>query len=300
MNTTGSVIPFTPMLERSFLRANRSALLESPSAPEEFPRSGSPTNFADDSFIAFGTFAVYPSRRILLDNGRPTPLGGRALDLLLALLERPGELVAKQELMSRVWPGLVVEEGNLKANVALLRRALRDGQHGARYICTVSGRGYCFVGTVSRGGESPNNGRERLRGRPAPPQIPTAAVPDSGFAKMLAAQVSTQRFTTVVGAGDLMRGMLLAAATMADYKHGVHYIDLAAVDDPRQLPAVIAKTIVGVRAFADPLAAAASFLRDKHALLILDNCRSLVAEVSAFADAVLEAGPSVHILATSR
>ena len=68
---------------------------------------------------------------------------------MIVLVERAGEVVTKEELFARVWPGLVVEEGNLKTQVALLRKALRDGQAGARYLMTVPGRGYRFVAPVS-------------------------------------------------------------------------------------------------------------------------------------------------------
>jgi DNA-binding winged helix-turn-helix (wHTH) protein len=66
------------------------------------------------------------------------------------LLERPSELVSKQELMARVWPNTFVEPENVKAYISALRRALRDGRDGNRFIINISGRGYCFVAPVSR------------------------------------------------------------------------------------------------------------------------------------------------------
>ncbi len=81
---------------------------------------------------------------------RPVRLGSRALEILIALVERPGELVSKNELMARVWPSTFVEEGNLKVQVAGLRRALGDSRGSNRYLATVPGRGYRFVAPVSR------------------------------------------------------------------------------------------------------------------------------------------------------
>ena len=78
----------------------------------------------------------------------PVRLGSRALEILAALVERPGELVNKDELIRRVWPNTVVDESNLKVNIAALRRALGEGQPGRRYIATDSGRGYRFVAPV--------------------------------------------------------------------------------------------------------------------------------------------------------
>jgi DNA-binding winged helix-turn-helix (wHTH) protein len=75
-------------------------------------------------------------------------LGSRALEILAVLLERPGELVSKQELMARVWPNVFVEPANLTVHISALRRTLRDGRDGNRFIINVPGRGYSFVASV--------------------------------------------------------------------------------------------------------------------------------------------------------
>jgi DNA-binding winged helix-turn-helix (wHTH) protein len=75
-------------------------------------------------------------------------LGSRALEILVVLLERPGELVSKQELMGRVWPNIFVEPANLTVHISALRRTLRDGCDGNRFIINVPGRGYIFVASV--------------------------------------------------------------------------------------------------------------------------------------------------------
>lgn len=98
--------------------------------------------------FTFGPFVLVPGRQALLHHGEPVRLGGRALDILTLLVTRPGELVTKRELMATVWPETVVEESNLKVHVAALRRALDDLPASARYIATVTGRGYRFVAPV--------------------------------------------------------------------------------------------------------------------------------------------------------
>ena len=80
------------------------------------------------------------------------PLGSRALEILIALLERHGELVSKQDLMTRVWPNVFVEPANLTVHMSALRRALRDGRDGNRFIVNIPGRGYCFVAAVDESG----------------------------------------------------------------------------------------------------------------------------------------------------
>jgi DNA-binding winged helix-turn-helix (wHTH) protein len=75
--------------------------------------------------MSFGPFHVLPIQRLLLEGDLLPRLGSRALDLLVALVERAGELVSKGELMARVWPDTLVEESNLRVQVAALRRASR-------------------------------------------------------------------------------------------------------------------------------------------------------------------------------
>src|SRR6202012_3064716 len=100
--------------------------------------------------ISFGPFRLFAAERRLKKGDETLQLGGRALDTLIALVERAGEVVTQGELISRVWPDVTVEEANLRVHIASLRKALGDGRGGARYIVTLSGRGYCFVAPVTR------------------------------------------------------------------------------------------------------------------------------------------------------
>lgn len=100
--------------------------------------------------VSFGPFCLFPTARVLYRSGVRVALGSRALDILIALVERAGEVVNQRELMSRAWRGLVVESGNLRVQMSKLRRSLGDGEHGARYIENVPGQGYTFVAPVER------------------------------------------------------------------------------------------------------------------------------------------------------
>jgi DNA-binding winged helix-turn-helix (wHTH) protein len=88
----------------------------------------------DEEVFAFGSFRLTPAQRMLSEDGKPLRLGGRALDILVALVERPGETVSKEELIARAWPETVIEEAALRVHVAALRKALGDGRAGKRYI----------------------------------------------------------------------------------------------------------------------------------------------------------------------
>src|SRR5262252_2887323 len=93
--------------------------------------------------IAFGRFLLVPHRRELLADGRPIKLGGRAFDVLMALIEARGAVVSKDALMARVWPDRIVEENNLQWQISALRGAFGVERE---LIRTVSGRGYQFIG----------------------------------------------------------------------------------------------------------------------------------------------------------
>src|SRR5262249_38265673 len=100
--------------------------------------------------LSFGPYNLVVRERLLTRNGTPVELGARALDILIALVSKPNEAITKQELLSRVWPDVTVEESSLRFHMVSLRKALGDGKDGARYITTLAGRGYCFVAPVLR------------------------------------------------------------------------------------------------------------------------------------------------------
>ena len=105
---------------------------------------------ASRTILAFGEFRFDMSARELVraDRGGSTtrlPLGSRAADILFLLLQRPGELVTKGEIISAVWPNSTIEDSNLTVQVSAVRRALDAGRDGASAISTVPGRGYRFT-----------------------------------------------------------------------------------------------------------------------------------------------------------
>src|ERR1700720_1920667 len=124
-----------------------------------------------DRNLRFGPFELSIRERVLRRDGGALPLGSRALDILIYLAERPGEVITNQELIDHVWSGVTVEEGSIRVHVAAIRKALDDGKFGNRYIANIKGRGYSFVGTdlpfagstESRKDKSPRQGRLPLR-----------------------------------------------------------------------------------------------------------------------------------------
>ena len=102
------------------------------------------------SRVTFGPFCLTSSERRITRDGVPIEIGGRSLDLLIALVDEPGRVLSKHELQKRVWANVIVEDSSLRFHMANLRKILRDGEDGARYISTQVGVGYAFVAQVHR------------------------------------------------------------------------------------------------------------------------------------------------------
>jgi DNA-binding winged helix-turn-helix (wHTH) protein len=227
----------------------------------------------DGHTVSFGPFRLLAGQRLLLEGDKPVRLGSRAFDILAALIERPGEVVGKEELIARAWPQTFVEESNLKIQVSALRRALGDGQGGNRYVITVPGRGYNFVAPVRR--------EETLRAASAPPapsttphNLPFAVTRMIGRDDAVAAlitRLSRERLVTIVGAGGIGKttvALAVAERMMASYDHGVWLVDLAPLGDPRLVPSAVA-TVLGLEMRTeDSLAALVAAVRDNRMLLL--------------------------------
>jgi DNA-binding winged helix-turn-helix (wHTH) protein len=112
--------------------------------------------------MSFAAYRVLPRQRLLFEGSTPLALGSRAFDILILLAQRSGELVTRNELLSRVWPGVHVVDANLTVQVAALRRTLHDGRDGNRFIVVVPGRGYYFVAEVTCESLPPQDARLAL------------------------------------------------------------------------------------------------------------------------------------------
>jgi DNA-binding winged helix-turn-helix (wHTH) protein len=124
---------------------------------------------SDERVFYFGSFELYPAKRLLVNDGVSLKVGGRAFDLLVMLVENAGRIVAKQELIAGVWGKLIVVDTNIRVHVASLRRLLGDNRYDNRYIVHVARRGYIFV--------APRSGISGVAGTdPDPRPPPTFAV----------------------------------------------------------------------------------------------------------------------------
>ena len=253
----------------------------------------------------FGPFVLVPERQQLLQEGSPVRIGGRALDILTALVERPGEVVGKRALMARVWPDVVVDEGNLKVNMAALRRALGDGSATTTdaYIATVTGRGYRFVAPVESLGESAPHSPAAPRPGHNLPIGTTRIFGRTDVIESLSEELDTGRLMSIVGPGGIGKttvALAVAERSLDTFPDGVWLIDLATLTDPELVPNAIAAAIgVGVTS-ADMLGSTCDFLQGRRTLLLLDSCEHVIDAVAGSVERILARAPGVRILATSR
>jgi predicted ATPase/DNA-binding winged helix-turn-helix (wHTH) protein len=256
--------------------------------------------------VSFGPFSLFVGERLLKKADEPIPLGGRVLDVLIALAERAGEVIPHKELLSSVWPDVTVGDANLRAHIAALRKALGDGREGARYVSNVSGRGYCLVAPVTRsiaGQPAPVSGitpAERVRR--LPPQLARMIGRDDAV-RSLAQRLQMSRFVSIVGPGGVGKTTVAisVAHALVDGFHGaVFFVDLAALTDPELVPTAVASALGLMVQTQDPLARLLAFIGDKKILIVLDNCEHVIGLAAALAERVVGEAPQAHILATSR
>ena len=255
--------------------------------------------------LSFGPFILVPGQRLLTNNGAPVDVGARALDILITLVSRPNEPVSKRELITRVWPDVRVGEGSLRFHVANLRKALGDGERGARYITTLSGRGYAFVAPVSRSHD------------PAPVHVPTlASAPRTNVpgrlermvgrcdgVRIVSTQLAATRFVTIVGAGGVGKTTVAVAVAhrlIEAFGSLALFVDFGTLNNASLVASSLA-AMLGLSVQADdPTPNLVAYLRDKRYLLVFDNCEHLILAVALLAARIFAAAPQVHILATSR
>ena len=287
--------------------------------------------------LEFGRFRVLLRQRQLVAAGAPVELGSRAFDVLMVLLEARGSLVTKDELLDRVWPGIVVEENNIQVQISTLRKALGEDRNA---ILTVPLRGYRFTGEVraSDCGASAATGITTPKPeRPAVANLPAAYLvgrePDGRVVRGAAAAAPPRtatnlpepvseligrdaeieeirglamahRLVTLTGPGGIGKTRLALAAArllLPKFANGAWLAELASLSDPDVVPTTVAAA-PGLHLPADAASAEriATALGSQHLLLVLDNCEHVIDAAAGLAEALLRTNAGLHVIATSR
>jgi predicted ATPase/DNA-binding winged helix-turn-helix (wHTH) protein len=253
--------------------------------------------------LTFGPFRLLPTERRLEKDGRPLRVGSRALDLLIVLVERAGEVVPKDTLLKDVWRNVNVEESSLRFHIKNLRKALGDNQPEARYVTNIPGRGYCFVAPTSLTLAEEPAGDDVPARRYQLPNFVTRMVGRGAVVEALMPQLLQRGLLTIAGPGGIGKStvaLALAHARQADYKHGACFVDLAPVASPDLVPGAVASALEIPPRSDVPISGVTDFLRDKQMLIVLDSCEHAIDPAALLAEAILSDAPGVRILATSR
>ncbi|WP_158932376.1 winged helix-turn-helix domain-containing protein [Acidisphaera sp. S103] len=258
---------------------------------------------------ASGECEIDLARRELRIFGATVPVGGRAFEVIEVLAHSAGEIVSKNELMDRIWPGAIVTDNTLHVHAMAVRKALGPYRN---LLKTESGRGFRLLGdwTVSRHDAArPPAGLQRIRTDGESPStnfpVPmTGLVGRSAAAARLRDLVSAYRLVTLAGPGGIGKTSLalkVARGVVGEFAGGGWLAELASLSDPALVPAAVAGAL---RLPAGPTDVTpetiARAVGDKTLLLVLDNCEHLIEAVAILAETLLARCPHVTILATSR
>jgi len=251
---------------------------------------------------AFASFRLYPKQRALLRGAEPIAIGGRAFDMLLALVSRAGVVVSLTDLMSYVWPTVTVEEANLRVQMAMLRKLLSQCADAQRAIETIPLRGDCFILSVSH---HPHGLEPEVPELPGDNILPTLLYPTVGREDaigIIGAALDQRRLVTITGPGGIGK-TTVAIATANRYATGfqgtIVFVDLSHVTDGNKAALAIAEAS-GVEAQGNALAALCRYLRIRNSLLILDTCEHIVDPVARLAGILLSHCANLRLLITSR
>src|SRR5437660_5308703 len=253
--------------------------------------------------LRFGPFELSIGERVLRRDGQVLPLGDRALDILIYLADRPGEVIAKQELIDHAWSDVAVEEGRLRVHVAAIRKALGDGQFGSRYIANIKGRGYSFVGTVVplAGNTESRNDKFRHQGRI--PVRPITMIGRETVVSEVSDKLRDERFVTLLGPGGIGKttvALAVGRAVAEEFGGKVHFADLESITDPRHVAGAVATSVGLALKSKDPGLELVDLVRSRKLLVILDSCEHVIEAVALVAEQLYRETEQVYLLTTSR
>jgi predicted ATPase/DNA-binding winged helix-turn-helix (wHTH) protein len=248
------------------------------------------------------------ARRELRSRGVPVPLGSRAFEIVEVLVQSAGELIDKSELMSRVWPGAVVEDNALQFHISAIRKALGPNRG---ILKTVSGHGYRLLGnwTVRQAGKLEHRPdylerKPRQSSRTNIPIAGSALIGRSAARQHLLNVFSAYRVVTLTGPPGIGKSALaleVARSLFLTFEGDRCLVELASLSDPVLVPSAVVP-VLGLRIGGTVISAesVARAIGSEKLLLVLDNCEHLADAAARLAEALVRMCPNASVLATSR
>ncbi|WP_271528137.1 ATP-binding protein [Bradyrhizobium sp. CCBAU 25338] len=256
----------------------------------------------------FGPYRLSPEQRRLWRGNDEVKLVGRAFDVLVALVKNAGSVVTHKQLMDLAWPGVYIDDSNLRVQVAALRNLLGDCNRNQTYIRTVPRRGYCFVAPVEAeevfDKEPPSLPAEpkSLVASSLPPKL-RRMIGRADDVKCICKALYDTRFVSIVGDGGVGKtvvALAVAHAVMEKLDGVATFVDLSAVISGEQVDAAVATAMGLAPQSENDISDVLDYARDCRGLIILDNCEHVIEAASAVAERLSVVAPGMFILTTSR
>jgi DNA-binding winged helix-turn-helix (wHTH) protein len=249
--------------------------------------------------------AVHLGRRELLAGGVVVPMGARAFEIVEVLVRSANELVSKNDLMDRIWPGAMVGENTLQVHISAIRKAFGPDRS---MLKTASGRGYRLLGNW-------------MPRQPASVPVPLAspamrqpgAPPASNFpvlvgrllgraaaARHVRDLVSAYRVVTLTGPGGIGKTVLAQWAAhelLPEFDGGGWLVEFASLANPDLMPSAVA-AVLGLKLGGEEISGEtlARAIGGQHTLLMLDNCEHVIDAAANLAETLIRLCPHVTIL----
>lgn len=255
----------------------------------------------------FEPWELDPERGELRSNGLPVPIGRRSIEIVEVLVQSPGQIVSKDDLMGRVWPGALVEENTLQVHISAVRRAL-GADRGL--LKTVTGQGYRLLGDWRT--QQKVLGK-RFAASSQPTQHPTGTNLPLGKTDLIGRStalrdlqdlITAYRTVTLTGPGGIGKTALALEAArqvLPDFSEDIRLVELVSLSDPGLVPTSVVDALNLKLGHEDITAlTVAQAIAERRLLLVLDNCEHVVNAAAALVETVVRLCPNVSVLATSR
>jgi predicted ATPase/DNA-binding winged helix-turn-helix (wHTH) protein len=258
-------------------------------------------NSQNRKVLSFGPFELSITNRLLTNGTKVVPLGARAMDILIVLVEHANTVVSRRTLIERVWPKRGVDEVSLRVHISALRKALAQIDPARRYVANVPGRGYSFIVPITSPSQETSETDAAMKSR-LPARL-TRMVGREDAIVAIQAKLTVQKFVTIVGPGGIGKttvSVAIAHEMRATFEGRVRFVDVSTLGDSSLVAAAVASAFGLAIQTNDVMPALIGRLQEAPTLLVLDGCEHLIDGTSGLAEKLFCSVPTLHLLVTSR